>query len=205
LSRGSLSSIPQGHTSWRIRSGPSGTLDKGKRLVDWVWYCNYEASSKEYSELMTDIGGNKHHFTLPTGGKMRPEIWDKQKTHAHSILPPQFAEIVTTTSMSFVQAITDVPPPEKGTQVCRLLNGKAVLVGDALSGFRPHTAASTSQACFHALMLEPLFAGRLASEGYERQVLDLAWSWHKSGVMLGDRSQFGVHPLSSNEFGAPAK
>jgi hypothetical protein len=57
------------------------------------------------------------------------------KDLARQALPPQFAKLVTKTSMPFVQAITDLPPLEDGTPVGRLLNGKATLVGDALSGF----------------------------------------------------------------------
>jgi hypothetical protein len=106
---------------------------------------------------MTDTDGLKHHLTLPTSWKMRPEVWERQKDLAMQALPPQFAELVTKTSMPFVQAITDLPTPEDGTPVGRLLNGKATLVGDALSGFRPRTAASTSRAAFHALQLEGVF------------------------------------------------
>jgi 2-polyprenyl-6-methoxyphenol hydroxylase-like FAD-dependent oxidoreductase len=179
--------------------GEAGSLGKGSRLVNWVWYCNYDQSSKEYADLMTDTDGVKHHLTLPTGGKMGPEVWERQKDLARQALPPQFAEVVTKTSMPFVQAITDLPPPEDGTPVGRLLNGKATLVGDALSGFRPHTAASTSQAAFHALQLEGVFQGKLTLEDYEEGVLEFAKSWHKRGVMLGDRSQFGHHPFQFSE------
>jgi 2-polyprenyl-6-methoxyphenol hydroxylase-like FAD-dependent oxidoreductase len=179
--------------------GEAGSLEKGSRLVNWVWYCNYDQSSKEYADLMTDTDGVKHHFTLPTGGKMRPEVWERQKDHAKKTLPPQFTELVTKTTMPFVQAITDLPPPEDGTPVSRLLNGRATLVGDALSGFRPHTAASTSQAAFHALQLEGVFQGKLTLEDYEERVLEFAKGWYKRGVMLGDRSQFGHHPLQFSE------
>lgn len=72
------------------------------------------------------------------------------------------------------------------------------MVGDALSGFRPHTAASTSQAAFHALQLEGVFQGKLALEDYEG-VLEFGKSWYKRGVMLGDRSQFGHHPFQFSE------
>lgn len=37
----------------------AGTLEKGRWLVNWVWYCNYEESSREYEELMTDTDGVK--------------------------------------------------------------------------------------------------------------------------------------------------
>jgi 2-polyprenyl-6-methoxyphenol hydroxylase-like FAD-dependent oxidoreductase len=71
-----------------IIPGEAGSLDKGRRLVNWVWYCNYDQSSKEYVDLMTDTDGVKHHLTLPTGGKMRPEVWERQKDLARQALPP---------------------------------------------------------------------------------------------------------------------
>lgn len=185
--------------------GAAGALEKGNRLVNWVWYCNYEELSTGFEELMTDMDGVKHRFTLPTGGKMRPGVWERQKTHAQRSLPPQFAEIVAKTAMPFVQAITDLPPPEKGMSLSRLLNGKAILVGDALSGFRPHTAASTSQAAFHALQLEGVFTGKLSRDEYEATILDFARRWFQRGGMLGTRSQFGHHPLeSTNERWLPS-
>lgn len=127
---------------------------------------------------------------------VQPHVWDRQKQRSTEILPPQFAEIVSKTDKPFVQAITDVEPPPKETKVGRLLNGKAALVGDALAGFRPHTAASTSQAAFDALLLERVFAGELSWNAYEAQVLGFAQTWQTRGVMLGNRSQFGRHPLS---------
>jgi hypothetical protein len=101
--------------------------------------------------------------------------------------------------MPFVQAVTDLPPLEDGTPISRLLNGRATLVGDALSGSWPHTAACRSQAAFHALQLEGVFQGKLTLEDYEGRVLEFAKGWYKRGVMLRDRSQFGHHPLQFNE------
>ena len=176
--------------------GKNGSLESGNRLVNWVWYWNVSVSEPEYGEIMTDSSGNNHRFTLPTGGKMAHQVWERQKTRARAILPPQFAELVEKTMAPFVQAITDVQPPAKGTNVGRLLNGKAALVGDSLGAFRPHTAASTSQAAFDALMLEKAVAGEITWDDYEKRVLEFAWSWQKRGVMLGERSQFGRHPLS---------
>ena len=213
--------------------GPEGTLEKGQRLVNWVWYWNQREESDEYGDLMTDSDGARHRFTLPTGGKskypltvfryqdlalpviphssyrdsalswplvltisVQSQVWDRQIQRAAEILPPQFAEIVSKTDKPFVQAITDVKPPSRDTKVGRLLNGQAALVGDALAGFRPHTAASTSQAAFDALLLERVFAGELSWDEYEAQVLSFAQAWQTRGVMLGNRSQFGSHPLS---------
>src|SRR5439155_7781660 len=75
-------------SSHTLSSGAAGTLEKGSRLVNWVWYCNYKESSEEDEELMTDTDGIKHHFTLPTGEKMRPEVWYRQKDSARRTLPP---------------------------------------------------------------------------------------------------------------------
>lgn len=173
--------------------GQDGTLEKGKRLVNWVWYWNVEGSSDEYEEIMTDIDGQRHRFTLPTGGKMQPKVWEKQKARATERLPPQFAEVITKTSSPFVQAITDLEPAEKA----RVMGGKGVIVGDALSGFRPHTAASTSQAAFHALTMAEVFAGARKWKEYDARVLDFAHAYQSHGVRLGDRSQYGIHPLAA--------
>jgi len=174
-----------------------GTLETGKRLINWVWYHNIEDSSPEYDELMTDVDGNKHRFTLPTGGHMQPRVWEKQKAFAKQTLPPQFAELVNLTDKPFVQAITDLEPPKSKREVARLMGGKAVIVGDALAGFRPHTAASTSQAALHALLLERVFSNDMTWDEYEDQVFEHAQKLQAHGVRLGTRSQFGHHPLAS--------
>ncbi|KAJ9664776.1 hypothetical protein H2198_000122 [Neophaeococcomyces mojaviensis] len=173
-----------------------GTLEKGKRLINWVWYHNVEELSDEYAELMTDTEGNKHRFTLPTGGHMQPHVWERQKQFAKKTLPPQFAELVDKTDKPFVQAITDLEPPNSKHEVARLMRGKAVIVGDALAGFRPHTAASTSQAALHALLLERVFSGNMTWDEYEDSVFEYAQNVQAHGVRLGTRSQFGHHPLA---------
>lgn len=172
--------------------GPEGSLEVGKRLVNWVWYWNFEDGSEELENVLTDTDGNKHRWTLPTGGKMQSYIWQNQKDRATDTLPPQFAELVHKTKKPFVQAIADLPPSPQ----VRLLGGKALLVGDSLAGFRPHTAASTGQAALHALLLDRVFKGELDWKDYERHVMQHATSWQQRGVMLGERSQFGRHPLS---------
>ena len=125
---------------------------------------------------------------------MLPEVWEAQKANAIAMLPPQFAELVNKTKNPFVQAITDLEPPADNK--CWLLGGKAVLVGDALAGFRPHTAASTAQAALHALMLARMFGGKLDKEEYQNEVIDFATRLQNQGVVLGNRSQFGDHPLA---------
>lgn len=174
-----------------------GSLEKGRRNINWVWYHKVAMESDEYAQIMTDKDGHKHRFTMPTGGFISSKVWDRQKTMAEETLPPQFAELVMKTDKPFVQAITDLEPPKHEGEVAKLMSGKAVIVGDALSGFRPHTAASTSQAAFDALRLEEVFKGDLSWEGYAKAVFQYAVKLQRHGVRLGDRSQFGKHPLSA--------
>lgn len=170
--------------------GRNGVLGKGQRLFNWVWYCNYEDGSEDLDELMTDVHGKRHPITLPVGG-MKPEVWEKQKGHAKDVLPPQYAEAVGKTTQPFVQAITDHLSHKN-----RFMDGKVLLVGDALAGFRPHTAASTSQAAFDALTLGLCLRGEIDQREYDERVLGYAKKLQEHGVMLGERSQFGRHPLA---------
>lgn len=139
---------------------------------------------------MTDVEGKRHGLTLPVG-KMQPQVWEKQKAHAAEVLPPQFAEAVEKTQQPFIQAITDVVPSKN-----HFMDGKVLIVGDALAGFRPHTAASTSQAAYDALMIGEWMNGNIDQKEYESRVMDFATRLQHQGVMLGERSQFGRHPLN---------
>lgn len=170
--------------------GENGTLEPGKRLMNWVWYRNYEEDSAELVNLMTDKDGSRHHVTLPVNS-MKEEVWTKQKQDAKEILPPQFAELVNKTIHPFVQAITDNISSEN--EFC---DGKVLLVGDSLAGFRPHTAASTGQAAFDALTLGEWLDGKIDREEYNSRVLEYAKEVQRHGVMLGERSQFGRHPFA---------
>lgn len=169
-----------------------GTLTKGNRLVNWVWYRNYPTESPALVSLLTDTDGHRHSVTLPVG-KMQPEVWKKQVQDAENELPPQFAELVAKTEQPFVQAITDVLADEN-----IFADGQVLLVGDALAGFRPHTAASTSQAARGARLLGSWLEGKMTREGYREECLTFAREVQSHGVWLGNRSQFGHHPLADN-------
>ncbi|KZP11666.1 monooxygenase [Athelia psychrophila] len=175
--------------------GENGTLEPGKRLINWVWYNNYAEDSREFAELMTDKDGQKHRLSLRIGG-MREEIRSRQIAYARRVLPPQFAEIVEKTEHPFIQAITDVT-----SRQISFFDGKVLLVGDAVCGFRPHVAASTSQAALHAQLLDRVFQGEMTVEEWEKQVLQHADRVSRQGILLGERSQFGRQPLSENVLG----
>ncbi|KAI4758161.1 FAD/NAD(P)-binding domain-containing protein [Aureobasidium sp. EXF-3400] len=170
--------------------GENGTLEPGKRLMNWVWYRNYKEDSDELVDLMTGKDGSHHHITLPPD-QMKDEVWTKQKQEARDVLPPQFAELVDKTVHPFVQAITDNISPNN-----EFFDGKLLLVGDSLAGFRPHTAASTSQAAFDASTLGEWLEGEIDKNEYNHRVMDYAVQNQRHGVELGERSQFGKHPLA---------
>ncbi|EXJ65396.1 hypothetical protein A1O7_01737 [Cladophialophora yegresii CBS 114405] len=168
--------------------GPDGAMEPGKRLLNFVWYTNFPEGEQELEEVMTDKDGKRRRLTIPPG-MMRPEAWEMVKKRGRDRLPPQMSEMVEKTKQPFVQCITDVITPTNN-----FFNGKAVLIGDALAGFRPHTVASTSQAAFDVLMLiEYLETGNHAE--FVRRTMEYARLVQQRGVRIGDRSQFEALPL----------
>ena len=165
--------------------GKDGCLQVGRRYLNWVWYRNYDAASPEFSELMTDCKGHKHHFTVPAS-TVQPRVWTRQKALAQSILPKVFSEIVAKTSDPFVHIITDVIAPKLS-----FMDSKVLLVGDALAGFRPHVGSSTAQAALHALLVEKWMKGEMSLEEMEEQVMRYARHKSQLGIELGDQCQFG--------------
>lgn len=119
---------------------------------------------------------------------MDPKNNAEQIALAKEILPPQIAEIVAKTRSPFIQAITDVITTK---QV--FYGGKLILIGDALAGFRPHTASSTSQAALHALLLEDVFTGKMELSDWADKTLAMAGHMVVHGQKLGEVSQYGQH------------
>jgi 2-polyprenyl-6-methoxyphenol hydroxylase-like FAD-dependent oxidoreductase len=174
--------------------GENGTLEPGHRLINFVYYTNVPSPSltepsPEFRELMTDVDGQYHRITMPPG-KTDPQAWEKQRKIARERLPPQFGEIVCGTKKPFVQAITDVL-----SSTNEYLNGRVILIGDALAGFRPHTVASTSQACFDAMMLADMIEGKVGRYEWKWETLGYARTIQKRGVDMGERSQHLDLPL----------
>jgi 2-polyprenyl-6-methoxyphenol hydroxylase-like FAD-dependent oxidoreductase len=115
----------------------------------------------------------------------------KAESLRSEVLPPQYAEAVRLTAHPFVQAITDVISDQN-----KFVDGKVLLVGDALAGFRPHTAASTGQAAHDALEIGRWLNGEISGEAYDASVMEFATRVQRSGVEMGERSQFGRHPFA---------
>ncbi len=146
--------------------GDKGSLEPGERQLNYAWYCNCAENSAEFADLMTDVNGHRHRDTLPIGG-VRDEIWLKQKALARDILAPPFAELVNKTTQPFVATISETMSPRAS-----FLDGKVLLVGDALASFRPHAALNTNQAAFDALLLGKVMKGEMPLKAWEQAVLE---------------------------------
>ncbi|KAI1326863.1 hypothetical protein F5Y16DRAFT_373657 [Xylariaceae sp. FL0255] len=172
--------------------GKDGTVEPGKRLINFVYYTNFPEGSDELEEIMTDRNGRRRPITMPPG-MTDSTAWEKQCQLARERLPPQFAEVVCGAEKPFVQAVTDVLSPEH-----EYWGGKVVLIGDALAGFRPHTVASTSQAAFDAMTFADYIDGNLSREEWKKQTLGFARFIQKRGVDMGEHSQHMILPLEDH-------
>lgn len=133
-------------------------------------------------------------------GKIRPEVRSKLREEAASVLPPPLAELVQKVEAPFIQAICDSLATKNV-----FMNGKVLLVGDAVAGLRPHVAAGTTQGALHALLLKRVFGNNPSMNIDEWEKTTLEWSTfvQKTGTSMGDLSQFGDHPEA--EADAPTK
>ena len=165
--------------------GKDGSLQLGRRFLNWVWYCDYDTDSPGFSELITDIQGHKHRFTVPEYN-IQPLVWTRMNPRAKPILPRVFSEIVIKTSDPFVHTITDVIAPKLS-----FMGAKVLLVGEALAGFRPHVGSSTAQAALHALLAEKWMKGEMRLKEMEEQVMRYARHKSQMGIQLGDQRQPG--------------
>lgn len=173
--------------------GPKGTLDKGKRFMNWVWYNNYPDDSEEYNEVMTDKNGIQHPYSVGHGN-VAPVVLEKIGKRAVQVLPPQFAELYQKTKEPFLQVITDARSNNAVYE-----DGKVIMVGDSVCGPRPHTAASTNQAALHALLLDEVLKGKSTLSEYNSHAKQYAIHLDRAGRQMGDRSQFGHHPLGDDQ------
>ncbi|KAF3458667.1 hypothetical protein ACQCP0_23795 [Ralstonia pseudosolanacearum] len=123
--------------------GEHNDVRPGHRLYNWVWY--RVADTRLLGEIMTDREGRPRGHSIPEG--MLDARWVAHlRDDARALLPPAFREIVEATAQPFAQAIRDLASDH-------MVSGRVVILGDAASIPRPHTAASTSKAAANALAL----------------------------------------------------
>lgn len=123
--------------------GEDGATQAGRRRWNWVWYRKVDPAL--LPALLTDRDGRPHAFSLPPGAL--PEARARAlRADADAHLAPPFRALVHGTAEPFIQAILDLAAP-------RMLFGRVVLLGDAASVPRPHTAGGAAKAAANALAL----------------------------------------------------
>ncbi len=139
----SFSSNVQSHILGYLVPGDGNDTRPGHRLYNWVWY--RVADNAQLHEIMTDAGGRDRGFSIPEG-KLASHWREHLYREADALLPAPLRAVVRATTQPFAQAIRDLA-------VDHMVDGRIILLGDAASIPRPHTAASTSKAASNALSL----------------------------------------------------
>lgn len=169
-----------------VMPGTHGSLEPGERLLNYVWYTNCPASSLDFNESMTDIDGHTHRNTLPAG-KMRPDVWAKQKAHAAEVLTPPFLELINQTMEPFISTVNDCTAPRAS-----FFDGKILLVGEALTLLRPHTGMSFNHAAMSCLLLQKVMRGEINVKQWEEDLLRYREKTMLLAIMVGCYFQGGV-------------
>lgn len=164
--------IPNSHILVYPIPGADGSVARGRRLWNFVWYRNVEAGAP-LAALLTDRDGARHAVSLRPG-RVQDRYIGELKTFARAHLPEEIAAIVAATDSPFIQVVMDLACP-------RMAAGRVCIIGDAAFAARPHAAAGTAKAAENAWTLaEALAEARDDGVG----ALD-NWSAHQTA--LGER------------------
>jgi len=162
-----------------------GRVTNGDRLINFVWYCNYEPG-QELTKLLTDKNGLLREVSVPLGLVSESNI-ASMKAMARANLPTILSDIVQATAEPFVQVIYDV-------EIEEMAFGRICLLGDAAMVVRPHAAAGTAKAAADgwalAEALEKYDSVSLALEAYQNSQLALAKNLLERTRRVGAKSQF---------------
>ena len=149
--------------------GEHNDLRPGHRLYNWVWY--RVADEQTLEQIMIDRQGRPRGYAIPEGG-----LADRWIEHLHReaavLLPRPFREVVEATGQPFAQAIRDLASDH-------MVSGRVIILGDAASIPRPHTAASTSKAASNALALAP------ALKAFPDDLAKALARWERPQIALG--------------------
>src|SRR5712671_4636953 len=182
--------MPRSHILCYTIPGADGSITKGKRRLNWVWYWNYREAD-ELPVLLTDRTGRKRRTSVPPG-MVSPEHWQKQMDIARAFLPPQLRELLEATQEPFAQPIRDLAVPQ-------MVFDRTVLVGEAAFVVRPHTAAAAAKAAADGMVLgealrdgDENFTENLQS--FEASQMQMGLHLRNYGIRAGNQSQFPRDP-----------
>ena len=178
--------LPDSHILVYPIPGPDGSLRRGERLINMVWYVNVPEGGP-LDALMTGRDGVRRPVSLPPGAATGQALAGLRRDASRRLAPP-IAETVTKVPEPFVQVIYDI-------EVSQMAFGRICLLGDAAFAVRPHAAAGTAKAAEDGWIL----AEELTRSGgdvpaalaaWERRQLELGRSLLARCRDIGDSSQF---------------
>ena len=130
--------------------GSDGSVERGRRRVNWVWYRNVD-EGEDLDRLLAGKSGERRRSSLPRGEVAQETVAGLRRT-AIDLLPEDFATIVDRTREPFAQAILDYQAPQ-------LFFDRSVLIGDAASLVRPHLGTGSAKAVDDAVSLADAACG----------------------------------------------
>ena len=149
--------------------GADGSVEPGKRLINYVWYRNYLAGA-ELDEVLTGTDGVTREVSVPPG-LSREHHLNEVRTHAAARLPEIISTVVSATKQPFLQVVFDA-------DVEQMVFGRVCLLGDAAWVARPHAAAGTAKAADDAWALADALC-------VHSDVDDALRSWETSQMAVG--------------------
>ncbi|MGI9501763.1 MAG: FAD-dependent monooxygenase [Geminicoccaceae bacterium] len=165
--------------------GMDGSVAKGERLINFVWYRNY-LEGDDLDHLMTDRDSQRRPISLPPG-KVADVHQAEVRAAADARLPDDLACLIRDTPELFLQVIYDIT-------VERMAFGRVCLLGDAAFVARPHAGAGSAKAAedgwelASALADEPTIEDAL--DRWEAKQLTLGRALVERTRSMGRRSQF---------------
>ncbi|AKU98728.1 Salicylate hydroxylase [Labilithrix luteola] len=164
--------------------GRDGSVEPGRRRVNWVWY--RRLAPERLPTLFLAQDGTQRDRSLPPGA-MREDNRRELAQAGHQLLAPTLAALIDATGAPFAQAIEDLTAE-------RMVFGRAVLLGDAACLVRPHTAAGVAKAADNAVVLAEALhhvaqgtALESALSRWERDQQRTNASLSELGISLGNR------------------
>jgi 2-polyprenyl-6-methoxyphenol hydroxylase-like FAD-dependent oxidoreductase len=159
--------------------GADGSVERGYRRYNWVWYRRY--SVQEIASVLTDTEGKVHPFSLAPPQVTR-DAANSLYADATRLLSPAFAEAVGAEPHPFVHAIFDY-------SASRMVANGIALMGDAAFVARPHTAMGVAKAAGDAFALRNALTSHndpaAALAAYERERFQIDRAVVAYGVRLG--------------------
>ena len=164
--------------------GPDGSVARGERLMNFVWYRNY-LEGGDLDDVLTDEAGQRRELSVPPGAVAARHVAEMRAV-ARAQLPAPIARVVESVERPFLQVIYDIEVP-------RMAFGRVCLLGDAAFVVRPHAAAGTAKAAADAWALAETIARETdvprALSRWESEQLALGTQLLERTRRIGRRSQ----------------